>query len=202
MALRVLYIVIFVLACFVGYKGWSLHQVYKDARTVPPEQMVGTKGDADLTVVFFFDYECPYCKQMYPVLLEAVKQDRKAQIVLRPMAPPDNNFRAKIALAAGEQNVFLPMHDKMISAYGIIDNKAVESMSRQMGIDFEKLIADSQSEKVQQTLNENGTLAAKLGIYSTPTLVMNNIVYTPAGQMPDANDLMRLFNEARGNPGS
>ncbi len=39
--------------------------------------------DAEFTIVEFFDYQCPYCKQIRPVVEQVVKEDGKIRLVLK-----------------------------------------------------------------------------------------------------------------------
>src|SRR5579859_5610251 len=44
---------------------------------------VGGNPDGDVTIVEFFDYRCPYCKQVEPALEALVKQDAKIRIIYK-----------------------------------------------------------------------------------------------------------------------
>src|SRR5690554_5952850 len=39
--------------------------------------------DADLTIVEFFDYQCPFCKKGHPELMDVVKSDGNIRIVMK-----------------------------------------------------------------------------------------------------------------------
>ncbi|WP_374701420.1 thioredoxin domain-containing protein [Aureimonas sp. N4] len=43
-----------------------------------PDIPVLGNPDGDVTIVEYFDYQCPFCKKAHPVLHEAVRTDRSA----------------------------------------------------------------------------------------------------------------------------
>src|SRR6266481_6208718 len=54
------------------------HEVFDD-----PATPVGGNPQGDVTVVEFFDYRCPYCKQVHPAIQKLLDQDRKLRFVYK-----------------------------------------------------------------------------------------------------------------------
>src|SRR5262249_29401215 len=48
-----------------------------------PETPVGGNPNGDVTLVEFFDYRCPYCKQVQPRLQELLSGDRQLRIAYK-----------------------------------------------------------------------------------------------------------------------
>src|SRR5262249_29221962 len=48
------------------------HEVFDD-----PATPVGGNPQGDVNIVEFFDYRCPYCKQVHPAIQKLLDQDRK-----------------------------------------------------------------------------------------------------------------------------
>ena len=65
---------------------------------------VGGNPEGDVTIVEFFDYRCPYCKQVEPAIEALVKQDSKIRIVYKefPVLGADSVFASRMALGRGE----------------------------------------------------------------------------------------------------
>src|SRR5580704_18883750 len=74
--------------------------------------------NGNLTVVEFFDYQCPYCKKLAPELAKLVQDDGNIRIVLKdwPIFGDASVFAAKLALASKYQNNYAQAHDALIGA--------------------------------------------------------------------------------------
>ena len=53
-------------------------EVFRD-----PDSPVGGNPNGDVTVVEFFDYNCPYCRQVAPVVTKAEENDPQLRIVYK-----------------------------------------------------------------------------------------------------------------------
>jgi thiol-disulfide isomerase/thioredoxin len=56
----------------------------------------------DLTIVEYFDYQCPYCKKVAPELAKIAREDGKLRIVLKdwPIFGGVSQYAARMVLAA------------------------------------------------------------------------------------------------------
>src|SRR5580704_13979549 len=79
----------------------------------------------DLTVVEYFDYQCPYCKKMAPELAQLAREDGHLRLVLKdwPIFGEISKSAAKLALAAQYQSKYAEAHDALIGA----DTKLTET---------------------------------------------------------------------------
>src|SRR3546814_11992834 len=75
-------------------------EVFQDAASP-----VGGNPDGDVTLVEFFDYNCPYCRSVAPVMSEAEAADPQLRIVYKeyPTLGPHSVYASKAALAAHRQ---------------------------------------------------------------------------------------------------
>jgi len=55
----------------------------RDAVLRDPEIPALGNPDGDLTVVEYFDYQCPYCKKLAPEIAQVVREDGKIRLVLK-----------------------------------------------------------------------------------------------------------------------
>ena len=57
--------------------------------------------DGNITLTEFFDYNCPHCKTMLPLMSELVRSDPQLRVVLRewPVFGPGSEFAARASLA-------------------------------------------------------------------------------------------------------
>src|SRR6478609_11104910 len=67
---------------------------------------------ADVTIVEFFDYACPYCKAAEPRLMALVKRDKGVRLVLKefPILTKPSMVAARMALAARKQGKYEAYH--------------------------------------------------------------------------------------------
>ena len=55
----------------------------KDAVLRDPEIPALGNPKGDITIVEFFDYQCPYCKKISPVLDQVLSEDKNVRLVLK-----------------------------------------------------------------------------------------------------------------------
>src|SRR5260370_42707968 len=68
----------------------------------PGLQMTGARSP-DLTIVEYFDYNCPFCKQVVPTFKQLLAEDKKLAIVYKdwPVLGESSVYAGRCALAAG-----------------------------------------------------------------------------------------------------
>ena len=67
-----------------------------------PNAPVAGNPKGDVTLVEFFDYRCPYCKQVAPAIDALLGEDKKLRVVYKefPVLGPESVTAARAALAA------------------------------------------------------------------------------------------------------
>src|SRR5712675_3576173 len=78
-----------------------------------PDTPVAGNPKGDVTLVEFFDYRCPYCKQVEPAVEAILKEDPKLRIVYKefPILGKESTFAAHVAFAALKQGKYKQFHD-------------------------------------------------------------------------------------------
>jgi protein-disulfide isomerase len=66
-----------------------------------PDIPVAGNADGDITIVEYFDYQCPYCRKIEPELRQVVQDDGKVRLVSKdwPILGPVSVIAARMALA-------------------------------------------------------------------------------------------------------
>src|ERR1035438_9060553 len=84
----------------------------------------------DITIVEYFDYQCPYCRKLEPELCQVVQDDGKVRLVLKdwPILGPVSVTAARMALASKYQDKFIQAHDALIG----VNSKLTESRTREL----------------------------------------------------------------------
>ncbi|MBO6836464.1 MAG: DsbA family protein [Alphaproteobacteria bacterium] len=141
----------------------------------PLTPVVGGPG-ADVTVVEFFDYQCGYCKRLFPGLNKVMESDDGVRVVFVefPILGPASLVASKAALAAQEQGLYMEYHTALMEFQGRLDDKAIYEKAAEVGLDVDRLKADMQDPKIAQYLEMTRAVADSLNVRGTPAMVIGN----------------------------
>jgi len=173
--------------------------VLKDRRNEvfdDPASPVGGNPQGDVTIVEFFDYRCPYCKQVQPTLQTLLDQDRRLRFVYKemPVLGPSSVLAAHAALAAQRQDKYEAFHTAMMAAKGQITEDVVYKIAGSVGLDLDRLKHDMAEPEIERALKANLALASALDIRGTPGFIIGEHIVPGA---IDLDALKNLVEEAR-----
>ncbi len=153
-----------------------------------PSSPVGGNPKGDVTIVEFFDYRCPYCKEVEPSLERLLKEDGKLRIVYKefPILGPASVYAARVALAARAQGKYDEFHRTMMAVKGSIDEDIVRRTASSVGIDVTKIGATLEDEGISRIIKSNFSLAEALEIDGTPAFIVGDAL------LPGAADIDTL----------
>lgn len=131
---------------------------------------------AEVTIYEFSDYNCGYCKSIFPTLKDILSADNKVKLVIKeyPILAQSSITAARAAIAAHRQGKFTQFHTHMMTLRGQVDDHLINSAASQAGIDLEQMRADMADPSVDLILARNRRAAAALNIKGTPALVIGN----------------------------
>ncbi len=167
------------------------HEILED-----PATPVGGNPKGDVSLVEFFDYRCPYCKQVEPSLESLLGEDHQLRFVYKemPVLGPASVVAAHAALAARNQGKYDAFHRAMMAAKGQIDEATVFKVAGSVGLDIDRLKRDMAAPEVEQTIKANLDLADALDIRGTPGFVIGEEIVPGA---VDLGTLKQLIAQAR-----
>jgi protein-disulfide isomerase len=153
-----------------------------------PRSPVGGNPRGSVTVVEFFDYRCPHCKNAAPDVKKLAQEDSDVRIVYKqfPVLGPDSELAARAALAAHAQGKHAALHDALMAANGSLTLPAILKLAGPAGLDVARLQADIEEPEIRATIERDRALAAALGITGTPSFVIGSEL------VPGAVDLATL----------
>jgi protein-disulfide isomerase len=141
----------------------------------PGTDAVGARNP-DVTIVEYFDYNCPYCKKLVPALQALLAQDPKIAILYKdwPILGAVSVYAASSALAAGWQGKYLLAHDALISGPRLAQNDQVDAILQTAGVNMDTLKKDraSHAREIAALLERNDEEAHALTLEGTPGLVV------------------------------
>jgi protein-disulfide isomerase len=163
-------------------------EVFRD-----PASPVGGNAKGDVSLVEFFDYNCPYCRQVVPVMAQAEAADPQLRIVYKefPILGPDSIFAAKAALAADRQGRYLPFHKALFDVRGKVTEAVVLKVAAEAGLDVVRLKTDMQHPDIQASIDRNLKLAEALKINGTPGFVVGDQILHGATDLAMMKELIK-----------
>ena len=166
-------------------------QIYDD-----PQTPVGGNPHGNVSLVEFFDYRCPYCKQTQPALEKLLARDPRLRLVYKelPILGRVSVTAAHAALAAERQGKYEAFHRAMMAARGNITDATVLQVARSVGLDLDRLERDMAAPEIDKAIASNIKLADALDINGTPAFVIGDRM------IPGAVDLAGL-QQLVGDPG-
>jgi protein-disulfide isomerase len=163
------------------------HEIFDD-----PATPVGGDPQGDVAVVEFFDYRCPYCKQVQPAIQSLLEQDRKLRFVYKelPVLGPQSVVAAHAALAARMQGKYEAFHAAMMATKGQIGDDTVYKVAGSVGLDVERLKRDMAKPEVVDAVKANLALANALDIHGTPAFIVGDHIVPGAVDLDALKDLV------------
>ncbi len=151
----------------------TIPQVAGDLFGVGP---IAGNSQGDVTLVEFFDYQCPHCKDMSQVVDQLVQQDPNLRVIYKefPIFGRSSVFASKAALAANKQGKYDQLHDELMATENPLTEKKVMLAAQKAGLDINQMKKDMASDAVKQELNGNMKLGQQLGIMGTPAFVIGS----------------------------
>ncbi len=139
-------------------------------------------------MVEFFDYRCPYCKQVEPSLDALLKEDGKLRIVYKefPILGEASVYATRVALAAKKQGKYAEFHRAMMTTKGDIGDETVLNVATSLGLDIGKIKTDMSAPEIDKLIDANYALADALNIQGTPAIIVGDTL------IPGAVDLDTL----------
>ncbi len=171
---------------------------YKDIIFNDPDSPVGGNPNGDVTIVEFFDYNCGYCKKVFPSLEKLIAEDKNLRFVFKefPILSPQSELAARAALAAWRQNKakYMQIHSEFIRLKGNFSESRIMRVAMKLKLNPARLKRDMVSASMNKIITGNRKLAQKLGISGTPAVIINNKIIPGA---VDFSTLKQLIADAR-----
>ena len=154
---------------------------------------LGNKNGKEI-IIEFFDYNCGYCKRSFPEIMELVSENRDIKIILKelPVLGESSILASKASIASQKQDKYFEFHQELINFSGIISLIDIKKISKELGINFEQLQRDMNSEETILLINESYRLADLIGVRGTPAFIINNNLIPGA---IGKNEMLRFLNK-------
>ena len=141
-----------------------------------PEIPVAGNANGDITIVEYFDYQCPYCRKVEPELRQVVQDDGKVRLVLKdwPILGPVSVVASRMALASKYQDKFVQAHDALIGVNSKLTEPRIRELLASAGIDVDRATSDlaANAKAIDAILARNNDQATAFGFNGTPAFIV------------------------------
>ena len=155
----------------------------------------------DLTVVEFLNYNCPYCREIHPTIMEAIKRDGNITYIPRPISNQSDieaRIKGAIAYSAAKQGKLEEIQTDLYEHFRPINNQFIATIVQKHKMNFDQFNTDFGSNETKSLLNKNIDLFLQIDGKATPTFMIGkNIIYVPSGKLPTVQDFLTMFAQAR-----
>jgi protein-disulfide isomerase len=130
----------------------------------------------DITIVEYFDYQCPYCRKIEPELRQVVQDDGKVRLVLKdwPILGPVSVIAARMALASKFQQKYVQAHEALIGVNSKLTEPRIGELLAGAGIDVDRAARDlaTNAKAIDAILARNNDQASAFGFRGTPSFIV------------------------------
>ena len=132
---------------------------------------IGAENPA-LTVAYFGDFNCGYCKKIEPILAKLVAQYPQVRVVFKmvPVLGPVSKEATELALTVwqNEPEKFGPLHNAIMAQPGRLDSKGLLAIAKTTDTDQ---WLNKSSQEVATAITKNMDLMREFGLSGTPSLI-------------------------------
>lgn len=163
-----------------------------------PDQPVLGNPEGDLTLVEYFDYQCPFCKRYHPELVRAVEADGNIRLLMKdwPIFGATSRRAAQLVLGGLEGGAYAPAHDALMATDGRLSDRQLDDTLQAAGLSPAELQDGYNSDRARLDglMIRNSRQAAAFGLSGTPAFIIGAVIYPGALH---ADDLDRAIRDAR-----
>jgi protein-disulfide isomerase len=146
------------------------------------EDHVDGPDRAELELVMFGDFQCPYCTAAYPIV-RRIRDQMAGRLLFAfrhfPLRDihPDAERAAEAAEAAAAQGAFWQMHDRMYESGGALSREDLIGYATELGLDAGRLAGELGSETHRPRVQRDLDSGIASGVTGTPGFFVGGRLY-------------------------
>jgi protein-disulfide isomerase len=168
-----------------------------------PDIPVTGNPNGDITIVEYFDYNCPYCRKIAPELAQVVQDDGKVRLVLKdwPILGPVSVVASRMALACKYQDKYIQAHDALIGVASKLTEPRIRELLAGAGIDIDRADRDlaANAKAIDAIIARNGDQATAFGFRGTPSFIVGKFRVPGVLTMPQFEQVIADARKAAAN---
>jgi len=144
-----------------------------------------SKGNPDalVTLIEYSDFQCPACSTYYPMVNKLAEEMGEEVFIIYRHYPlssihPQAELAARASEAAGQQDAFWAMHDKLFAGQSAWSNRSEAeeifvSYAEDLGLDIEQFKSDMNNDDIKDAVKDDQRSGNQALVEGTPTLFLN-----------------------------
>src|SRR5271156_6562036 len=141
-----------------------------------PDIPVVGNPNGDVTIVEWFDYNCPYCRKLEPELRQVVHDDGKVRLIWKdwPILGPTSVVATRMALASRYQDKFIKAHEVLMGVSSKLTESRIKELLSGAGVDMDRLNSDlgTNAKAIDAVIERNKVQAEAFGFNGTPSFIV------------------------------
>jgi protein-disulfide isomerase len=174
--------------------------VPESALPIPERDHIQGPVDAQIKLLEYGDYECPYCGEAYSVV-KAIQERLGHRLCFAfrnfPLvnSHPHAERAAEAAEAAGAQGRFWEMHDMLYENQEALEDDDLATYASTIELDAARFMKELQAGKYTDRVRQDFRSGARLDVNGTPSFFINGVRYD------GSNDFDNLLAALTAEPG-
>lgn len=145
-----------------------------------PGSVVAGNPNGDVTLVQFYDLNCPYCRAASRDVDELLRNDPKLRMIFVPYpilsVASIEAGRVELGLVKlGKPDQFLEFKRRIYAGRGVIDGARALATAQELGFDQAKIVEIANDEDTTDVLKTHARLANAMKLVATPSYVVKGV---------------------------
>jgi protein-disulfide isomerase len=174
----------------------TLRGILRNPGTPPAGARTGA-----VSVVEYFDYNCPFCKKLSPALQGLLQSDPTITLIYKdwPILGEVSRYAAGLALAANWQGKYLAAHDALMAATRLASESQVDDLLKKAGLDTARLKKDREAHgaAINDLLQRNDREIRALGVRGTPGLLVGRHIINAVYEVPGLQQAVAVARQEK-----
>ena len=144
-----------------------------------PGTVVAGNPAGDVTLMQFYDLNCPFCRKAANEIDELMRSDRNLKMVFVPYpilsAQSVEGGRVELALREIDPKQYLEFRRRIYATRGTIDGGRSLAVVKEMGIDPVKVIELANAPRLTEILKAHAQVASAAKLFATPSYIVADV---------------------------
>lgn len=159
------------------------HRIARDriaAAEKLPGAVVAANPAGNVTLVEFYDYNCPFCRRASADIDALLQGDRRLRLVLVPFpvlgVPSILAGRVELAVRTSlTGEAFYRFHRALYAGRGVIDGQRALAVAREFKLDPQTVLAAANDDGITEIMKAHVRFADSLGLKATPSYLIHDV---------------------------